>query len=74
MGLGSIGIDKGDALGDQPASARGLRRRDKICRALDAQPGIAAQRLAAALGIKHLRQIGELMDDHVGTRTHGGVA
>ena len=35
---------------------------------------IATQRLAAALGIEHLRQIGQLMDDDVGTCLHGGVA
>ena len=73
MRLGAVGVDEGDALGDQPASARGLRRRDKIGRALDAQPGIAAQRLAAALRIEHLRQIGQLMDDDFGVGLHDGI-
>ena len=74
MRLGTVGVDEGDALRDQPAGARGTRRRNKMCRALDAEPGIATQRLAAALGIEHLRQIGQLMDDDVGTCPHGGVA
>ena len=67
MWLGTVGISKRDALGDQPARTRRTRGGDEIGRALDAKAGIALARSRHLCRIKELRQIGQLMDDDVRT-------
>ena len=73
MRLGAVGVGKGDALGDQPARARRQRRGDQIGRPFDAQTGVARQPVGEARRIDHLRQIGQLMNDHVRPRADDDI-
>jgi hypothetical protein len=71
--LGTVRIRKGNALGDQAAATGRLHRGDEIGGTLDAQAGIARERVEPPRRIKHLRQICQLMDDDVRPRLDDGI-
>ncbi len=67
MRLRTFGVGERDALGDEPARARGKRRGDQMRRAFDPQACVGRKRVCETRGIDRARQIGQLMND--GLRT-----
>ena len=64
-------IDKGEALGNDAPHTRGSRGVHQIACPLDANPRIAREHLRHLRRIDRVRQIGKLVDDHIGlSRLH----
>ncbi len=74
MRLRSRRVHERDALGDEPADARAECRVNHVARAFDPHARVADQALGHQLRLEPGRQVGELMDDHVGPRgAHRGA-
>ncbi len=63
LGAGRIG--EGDALCDDAVGTGGDRRRDKVLRTDNAEPGVRFQHYLTLGGVVVARQVGQLMDDHL---------
>jgi hypothetical protein len=66
MRLAAGRIGEGDALHDEAARRRGLRRRNQIARSLGADAGIVRIGRGNSRFVEFTRQVGELMDDDLG--------